>query len=222
MKIALDFGHGVEYDGGAVGIIQEESVINSVGPLVCDGLTRSGYNVILTRPKTSVSVYDSLKQRCDTANNNNADLFISIHANKFSKEAHGTEIFTYRGRKTTRSVNVLNNICKIGFYNRGIKDGTNLYVINCTSCEAMLIEICFIDNEYDVQLYKKDIENISYAIVNGIKEAPVSDIHTPDIVTPEPIINYIVQAGAFSEKENAYDYVERLKKAGFDAFVKKI
>ena len=166
MKIGIDLGHGCNYDGGAVGLIKEEEIINTVGNKVISKLRSLGHNVIECRPSTASSTSNSLNKRCSAANNNNVELFVSIHAN--AGGGVGTEIYTYNAKQHSYAVNVLNNICSLGFRNRGIKSGNNLAVINGTSMEAMLIEICFVDTQSDVDLYRNNIENIADAIVKGL------------------------------------------------------
>ena len=166
MKIGIDLGHGLNYDGGAVGFIKEEEIINIVGNKVISKLRSLGHNVIECRPSTASSTSNSLNKRCSTANNNNVELFVSIHAN--AGGGVGTEIYTYNAKQHSYAVNVLNNICSLGFRNRGVKSGNNLAVINGTSMEAMLIEICFVDTQSDVNLYRNNIENIADAIVKGL------------------------------------------------------
>ena len=60
-------------------------------------------------------------------------------------------------------------IWKLGFKNRGVKDGSNLYVIKNTRCTAILIEVCFVDNKQDADLYNKlGYTKIAQAIYNAI------------------------------------------------------
>ena len=166
MKIAIDLGHGVGQDRGAEGIVTEESIINSVGSLVIAKLKALGHTVIETRPQYANSVSDSLIKRVDLANNSNVDLYVSIHAN--AGGGRGTEIFTYRGQEVEQARNVLNNICELGFINRGIKS-SNLFVINKTEAKSMLIEICFVDTKSDMELYNSiGAEKVANAIVEGI------------------------------------------------------
>ena len=187
MKIGIDLGHGCNYDGGAVGIIKEEEIINTVGNKVINKLRTLGHNVIECRPSTASSTSNSLNKRCATANNNNVELFVSIHAN--AGGGVGTEIYTYNAKQHSYAVNVLNNICSLGFRNRGIKSGNNLAVINGTSMEAMLIEICFVDTQSDVDLYRNNIENIADAIVKGLvgttinTQATTSNVQVNNTVT---------------------------------------
>ena len=166
MKIAIDLGHGVGKDGGAVGIITEESVISEVGNKVIEGLKSLGHDVLSVRPSSASSVTDSLSKRTESSNNFGADLFVSIHAN--AGGGNGSEVYTYGGKEMTQARNVLNNLVSLGFRDRGIKS-EELYVINHTSADAMLVEICFVDTDSDVQLYNSiGSSSIAKAIVDGL------------------------------------------------------
>ncbi|MFT8351206.1 N-acetylmuramoyl-L-alanine amidase family protein [Clostridium saccharoperbutylacetonicum] len=137
-KYAIDFGHGVGSDRGAVGFIAEEDIINAVGTLVLARLVTIGHEVVEVRPTSASSVTDSLSQRCQKADNNNVDLFVSLHAN--AGGGVGTEVYTYNAKEVPEARVVLNNILSLGFTNRGIKDGSGLYVVKHPSAIAMLIE----------------------------------------------------------------------------------
>ena len=57
----------------------------------------------------------------------------------------------------------------MGFINRGIKNGSNLYVIRRTNARAMLVEVCFVDTRSDVDLYKKvTAQGVAQAIGDAI------------------------------------------------------
>lgn len=167
-RFAIDLGHGVNYDGGAVSsLIREETIINEVGTLVIEKLINLGHWVLEVRPWTASSLGNSLTERTTKANNNNVDYYVSIHSN--AGGGTGTEVFTYAGREVSVARNILNNIVALGFKNRGIKDGSALAVIRNTEATAILIEICFIDTKSDVDLYKKiGAEAIANAIVKGL------------------------------------------------------
>ena len=180
MRIAIDLGHGVGTDRGASSkYIDEETIIDNVGGLIINKLKALGHTVIEVRPQQATSVSNSLVQRVQKANNNNVDLFVSIHSN--AGGGKGTEVYTYQGKEVAQARNVLNNLCGLGFNNRGIK-GSNLFVINNTTSPAILIEICFIDTQSDVELYQSIGNNkIADAIVKGIvgETSTVSNINRP-------------------------------------------
>jgi len=172
-KYAIDFGHGVGQDRGASGFIYEETIINAVGSFLVNKLRSLGHEVIEVRPTSASSVSDSLYQRTTKADANNVDLFVSLHAN--AGGGVGTEVFTYGAKEVPEARAVLNNIVALGFTNRGIKDGSNLYVVKHPSATSMLIEVCFVDTQSDVDKYNSvGSEAIANAIVSGLTGQTVS------------------------------------------------
>ncbi|MBD5500152.1 MAG: hypothetical protein HDR10_02950, partial [Lachnospiraceae bacterium] len=97
------------------------------------------------------------------------------------------------GRQYQDALDVCSNIAALGFANRGVKAGTGLYVIRKTKAKSMLIEICFCDNEEDINRYMsaghEDIaETICKAILPHVegKNAGTSIIGT-SIATEEQL-----------------------------------
>ncbi len=91
--IVVDCGHGGT-DGGAIGIskLQEKQVTLDVGLYLAQLLAHDGYEVFLTRDCDTTVALD---QRTTQANNTDADLFISIHANYSQRPtASGIEVFS--------------------------------------------------------------------------------------------------------------------------------
>ena len=172
MKFGIDLGHGVGPDRGAVGNIEEETIINDVGTLVISKLKALGHSVVELRPDSATSVQDSLQQRYNKSDYYNVDMCVSIHAN--AGGGIGTEVFTYNAKEVPQAVAVLNNIVSLGFRNRGIKDGNSLAMVKRPKATAMLIEICFVDSS-DSDLYKSiGADKIADAIVNGLTGETVS------------------------------------------------
>lgn len=93
--IVIDCGHGGS-DAGAVGCfgIKEKDVVLRVGLQVAQLLKKANMHVLLTR---SSDVDVSLDARTSYANQHNADLFISIHANASTNvSAQGIDTFCMR------------------------------------------------------------------------------------------------------------------------------
>ncbi|NFL55696.1 N-acetylmuramoyl-L-alanine amidase [Clostridium botulinum] len=169
MKIGIDCGHtlgGADY--GAVGIKAESNLTREIGTRVISKLQALGHIVIKCYKDTCSSLQDSLSYRTNTANSNNVDLYVSIHFNCYNGSAYGTEVFTYGGKELIQAKAVLNNICSLGYTNRGIKNGSNLYVLKHTKAKAILIECCFCDNSGDMNRF--NAENMANAIVKGLVE----------------------------------------------------
>jgi len=179
LKLAIDIGHNVNFDGGAVGIRNENGLNYEVGTKLISKCRAVGITVVDCTPSSAKSLNDSLSQRVITANTNNADFFISIHHN-LSPGGQGSEIYSMKGGRGEVVANIiLPEIVKIGFKNRGVKDGSHLFVINKTKMPAILIECAFCDSPRDMGNY--DSGKMATAIFIGICKAfnvEVSNLET--------------------------------------------
>ncbi|MDY6784421.1 MAG: N-acetylmuramoyl-L-alanine amidase [Cyanobacteriota bacterium] len=165
-KFGIDMGHNAFPDIGASGIAQEDKLTVDVGTRVMTKLANLGHVPINCTPKWASSVIDSLSKRCQIANANRVDYFVSIHFNAFNGSANGTEIFAISSGGRRIAQNVLTNILRLGFYNRGVKDGSQFFVLKHTNMPAILVECCFLDSRRDMDLY--DPEQMANAIVRGL------------------------------------------------------
>lgn len=170
MIIGIDKGHtssGSDY--GAVGILKESEETRKVGNLVASRLERLGHTVIDCTVDSARSVTESINSRVQKANAQNLDLFISIHFNASDGRGNGVEAYTYEGKQLKQAVDIVSNIAKLGYRNRGVKNGTTprrLGVVNSTKAPSLLIECMFIDNIEDVNKYNAN--DMAKAIVVGI------------------------------------------------------
>jgi len=91
--IVIDPGHGGDEQGtrGAGGAIEKDLVLDVARRLRSVLDARLGIRVLLTRDDDRVVPHD---ERASIANNNKADLFVSLHANSSpNKSAKGAEVF---------------------------------------------------------------------------------------------------------------------------------
>lgn len=165
MKIVINSGHTKMGVGtGANKYLNESIEARKIAYELMKELVDTPYEVL---PCVIDKSSNNLKEAVTLANNENADLFISIHLN--AGGGTGCEAYTWKGSKLPRATKVLNNLASLGFKNRGVKDGSNLYVIKNTKMEAILIEICFVDNNSDAALFKKvGYKAIAQAIKKGL------------------------------------------------------
>jgi N-acetylmuramoyl-L-alanine amidase len=165
VKIVINAGHTKLASGtGASKYLNESIETRKIAYEVMKLLADSKHEVI---PAVFDKSSNNLKEAVQLANDENADLFVSIHLN--AGGGQGCEAYTWRGQKVTQAVKVLNGLTALGFKNRGIKDGSGLYVIKNTKCTAILIEVCFVDNTKDTTLYKNiGVSKIAKAIADGI------------------------------------------------------
>ena len=133
-------------------------------------LRNVGVKVVECLPSSASSLNDSLSKRCRTANNNGVDVFVSIHHNS-CPGGQGSECLCIKGGQQNALAERLGNeileeIARLGFKNRGVKDRRNLYVINNTRMPAIIVECAFVDSERDMKNY--DTEKMAMAIFKGI------------------------------------------------------
>lgn len=90
--VVLDPGHGGDDPGAVVGEAQEKDINLAIALLVREQLEeQEGITVLMTRDQ---DVYPSLTDRADFANQEQADLFVSIHANSLEDKSYAG-IFTF-------------------------------------------------------------------------------------------------------------------------------
>lgn len=168
MKIILNAGHTKRGAGsGALGYVKEGEETRKIVSHINRYLTGKGHEVVLDTVDKADSQLTYLYAVARKANEiQDADLFVSIHLN--AGGGQGCECYTWKGKKTEAAVGVCNELSKLGFRDRGVKDGSHIYVISKTEMPAMLVEVCFLDNKKDVDLYKRLGSKVAQAITRGI------------------------------------------------------
>jgi N-acetylmuramoyl-L-alanine amidase len=91
-------------------------------------------------------------------------------------------------------------------------------VLKNTKMSAVLMEYGFMDSKTDapVILTEEYAKLVGYATMEAI--AKVAGLQKKAVSN----LRYAVQTGVFSSEENARWQVQQLKKAGFDAIIKKV
>ena len=173
--VVIDPGHGGP-DPGAIGIngIRETDIVLEVSKLVKELLSDKGVKVRLTR-KNEVDM--DLPPRVSFANNTDADIFVSIHANASRgkrRDINGLETFYFRGWKgRLLAKRIQKQILRVspGSPDRGVKQG-RFYVIKNTRMPAVLVEIGFLTGRLDARRLEKTThrKRLAYAIAKGILE----------------------------------------------------
>ncbi|MCP6763097.1 MAG: N-acetylmuramoyl-L-alanine amidase [Fischerella sp. CENA71] len=195
MKFGIDSGHNCPPDTGARGIKIEDNLTLDVGNRVISKLKALGHQVVVCKPDRASTVGESLRKRCDTANANKVDIYVSIHFNSFNRQANGTEVFAISDTSRKIAKPVLDEIVKLGFFNRGVKNGSHLFVLKNTNMPAILVEGCFVDSQKDMNLYNP--EAMANAIVKGLTGQ-----------LPTAPVNHVVD-----EEENPDTTIKRLQQA---------
>jgi N-acetylmuramoyl-L-alanine amidase len=168
---------------GAVGLIKESTEARKVKELVIKYLKEQGHTVYDCTVDNGTSKNDVLNKIVAKCNAHDVDLDISIHFNSGAKDkkgngkSTGTEVFIYSASSKAKdeATNICNELDDLGFKNRGTKINGNLKVLRKTEAPALLIEVCFVDDKDDVDLYKANVDKVARAIVKGITGQEVAD-----------------------------------------------
>ena len=184
--IVIDAGHGGD-DVGAVNHGRMEKVDNlNLALAVQRRLQAQGQRVIMTR---STDVFISLAERSNISNRNNAELFVSLHRDAFNNpNANGITNFVHTNASQTTvryAQTVLDEIVRIGVQNnRGVKR-ENFAVLRNTNAPSMLLEMGFITNARDNQLFDQHFDAYADAITKGIMIALGLSYQPPTIPPSE-------------------------------------
>ena len=174
MKIAINCGHTLEGPGsGAIGIINESIETRNVGERLIRLLKNNGHKVINCTVDKANTQAEYLKKTVELVNKEDVDYFISIHFN--AGGGKGIEVYTYKGKILQPALNICKDIELLGFNNRGIKDGSNLYVINRTRAKSILVEVCFVDSDDANRYLELGPGRIAEAIYQGISNENLND-----------------------------------------------
>lgn len=222
-RLCFDYGHGGADSGACYNGRKESNDVLIIGRAVAAEVRRHGVTVDETRTSDATV---SLNNRSNFENRNTYDYFISFHRNAYEPEkAKGVETYTYlnpgsKSKGLAESIQA--SLVALGFINRGVKEA-NFHVLRETKAPAVLIEIGFIDNTGDNNLFDAKINEIIKAIAKAILAQLGVAYIEPSAPTQSAKnqILYRVIVGAYSAKENADAQLAKAKSAGFkDAYIK--
>lgn len=224
--VCLDPGHGGK-DSGAVNKTRYEKYDTlKMANILKNELTKLGIKVIMTRTEDK---FVSLAERTDFANNNKADLFISLHRNAFTNDtANGVENWIYfkAGSSTELFAKGIMNAAKeVGIQsNRGVKRG-NFHVTRESKMPACLLELGFISNAKDNELFDSKLNQYSKAIAKAVASHLGVNVKDDEVINENDCTDgascriYRVQVGAYKNEQNAKNIAKELTEKGYSAFV---
>lgn len=166
MKIAVNGGHCPGKDSGAAGIYTKEADICKLLMEETAGyLKAAGCEVICVQE-------DELSDIVAASDHFGADLFISIHCNAAENPAaHGSEVYFASAEGMRLAMYVEKQLTlSMGTTNRGVKDGSWLYVLRNTEAIGILIETAFISNPEEEALLTGQMDGFSRAIARGVTD----------------------------------------------------
>ncbi len=142
-----------------------------------DLFEEAGYTVIMFR-EDRVNKALSVHDRAEIANNSDADVFVSVHANSAAEAACGTRVIYWNDRSDSAACLALGNKVKkeIESYGTAVSQkpvqviSQDVYVVRYTKMPAILVETCFVTNRKDAELAISDEwqQNMAQAIFDGV------------------------------------------------------
>ncbi|MFB1082319.1 N-acetylmuramoyl-L-alanine amidase [Jeotgalibacillus sp. JSM ZJ347] len=214
--VCIDAGHSYSTPGKRSPDGMNEYAFNKAAALAAKKILLKKGVTVLTPHRDDFDV--PLSARTDLANDGRADLYVSIHANAFGGSiwngVQGIETYIHPLHSTEEkklAQNIHQHLLKSTQRpDRGIKTA-DFHVLRETKMPSVLVECGFMTNRQEKQLLaSEDYRKVcGEAIAGGVLAF---------LGVSESL--YVVQAGAFSKRENADQQVAALKKAGFEAMIK--
>lgn len=194
--VVIDGGHGLP-DEGAIGFngTTEQAINLSIALKLQKIVEQSGAKVVLTRSdENGIYSLDSssirnkkisdIKNRVEIGNNSDADIFVSIHLNKYppSEMYRGWQTFYQKDNENSKklALSVQENINKnIDFKNeRTPLPISNVYIMDHVKVPSIVVECGFLSNPEEAELLKTDIyqNKIAWGIYTGLQEYFTNDM----------------------------------------------
>ncbi|XEC92679.1 N-acetylmuramoyl-L-alanine amidase [Paenibacillus tarimensis] len=169
-KVVIDAGHGGK-DPGAISVTKRtEKEFNLSIALKVNALLEKEPRIqpYLTRKDDT---FIELQDRAKFANDLNADLFVSIHANSYQSHIRGSETYYSRDDSKLFAQTIHKHVLKgTGLPDRYVKQA-GFVVIKQTTMPAVLVEAGYLSNKEDEKaLFTESVQNrIAAELVAGIK-----------------------------------------------------
>lgn len=172
LKLLLIAGHGANDPGAcsSYGIERDETrkVVFRLAELF------KNYNdVDVDIYPTNRNCYSDVTTNRVQVNMANYDYVFEVHFNSATASARGTEVWvTPMESSIDVEKRIVNNLASVGFSNRGVKK-EYFAVISFAKNKGVssaLVEVCFISNQNDMNLYRNKFEQVCNAMVSGIAD----------------------------------------------------
>lgn len=187
LRVAVDPGHG-GYDGGARAVdsgVWEKELTLQIARQVERELVSRGAAVTLTRTRDECLAEEGsgkarkradLQKRLDIAQENHADVFLSVHLNEYrDRSESGPQVFYQRGADEGRLLaGALQQALVDELQPARVRSANagDYYVLRSTTLPAALVECGFLSNaQEERKLMEADYQQrIARAVANGLEE----------------------------------------------------
>ncbi|MBP3559882.1 MAG: N-acetylmuramoyl-L-alanine amidase [Clostridia bacterium] len=201
----------------ATGNTNEKEQCHKIAKACVDALVENGFQVMCT-------YNDDMYKRVEESNAFGADIHIAIHTNATAKHnvTGGSQVLLYSisGEREKAGNAVLSRLSPItpGKSAERLVLKPDFYEVRATKGMALYCECEFHDTQLGSDFIINNTDRIGEAIAYGICDyygiVPKNKNSAPNDGTL-----YKVQVGAFSVRENAENYLAKLKNAGFEGFI---
>lgn len=194
MTILIDAGHGGFDAGASANGILEKEVNLSVALKLKQCIEENGGRVVMTREEDcstadnvdkgkSAKVSD-LKKRRAMIKESGADMFVSIHMNKFPQEKYkGAQVFYAKGNEESRRLGeeiqkALPLTLNDGNKRAAKESDGSIYILKDAQVPSVIVECGFLSNKEEAELLiNEDYQNkLAWAIYLGIDNYIRADI----------------------------------------------
>lgn len=198
----------------AAGNTNEAAQCERIGKALQEALKRCNFLVKLEQ-------YDTMQNRVLHSDQWGADMHVAIHTNaSVQHTAGGTQVFffAYNGYGNVACQKVFDQLKNLtpGKNAEVCRQYAALYEVNKPNATSVYIEVEFHDVPAYAEWIIKNTEAIAEAICKGICNYYNVTYNPPK----EPI--YYVQCGAFKSKDNAQALADKLKKDGYNVYIKEV
>lgn len=201
----------------ATGNTNEKEQCHKIAKACVDALFENGFQVMCT-------YNDDMYKRVEESNAFDADIHIAIHTNATAKHnvTGGSQVLLYSisGEREKAGNAVLSRLSPItpGKSAERLVLKPDFYEVRATKGLALYCECEFHDTQLGSDFIINNTDRIGEAIAYGICDyygvVPKNKNSAPNDGTL-----YKIQVGAFSVRENAENYLAKLKNAGFEGFI---
>lgn len=167
--VVLDPGHGGSDNGACnASLGTNEKVSNWEIALACKAYLENYENVRVIMTRANRDEYSSLSARVKVAEDNNADLFVSLHNNSTSYQVSGVQgcevyrsvVEPFASNTNQLAADICANLSALGLYNRGVKvkestilpdDDYYTVIADCvmSGIPSLIVEHAFVNNKFD-------------------------------------------------------------------------
>lgn len=158
--VVLDPGHGGKDKGTSKEGASEKDINLAIALKMADLLEEKGIRTLLTREDDS---FLKLTERSVIANDQGADLFVSVHSNAYDKDnrVSGLECYYQPGSESGKRLaeGLCEKLKESGEIKTRSAQAKDLSVLRNTECQSILVEVGFLTNDSErEQLLSEDYQ----------------------------------------------------------------